>query len=538
MCATKAKTAAVVMLAVNLLAVAGTWDFRAFALTGPSPEGPQPFQASARERLTLKGHKGMVWAVAFSPDGKTLASVSGLYDKPGELILWDLATGKERTRIEEVKGIRSVAFSPDGKALATADYYDNTVKVRDPETGKARVILQQSRPNNAVAFSPDGKTLAIAILENRAELWQINSGRHLHTLQGHEDWVTHVAFSPDGAVLATGGRDQTVRLWEASTGKQRMTLRGHTGTIECVAFSPDGKTLATACWDKTIKLWEVATGKERLTLEGHKFQALHVAFSPDSRVLASTSGEADSPITDTNEKPGEIKLWDASTGKELASLTGHKRRVWSAVFSPDGKTLATSAEDETVKLWDLSTVRERGAKAPAAKEVEELWADLASADAPKAYQAVGKLASAPAQAVPLFKDCFPPEQAADPKRLKQIDQWITDLDSDDFDVREKATKELENVGAAAAPLLRKVLQGEPSPERKRRAELLLQQPQFPLRSPEAMRASRALEVLERIGTPEARQVLEALAQGTPEALLTREAKAALRRLDRKPVASH
>src|SRR5262249_29699018 len=153
----------------------------------------------------------------------------------------------------------------------------------------------------------------------------------------------------------------------------------------------DGKTLASACWDQTVKLWEVAAGKERATLKGHKLQVLYVAFTPDGRTLATTSGEADSPIADVNEKPGEIKLWDAFTGKELASLKGHTFRVWSVVFAPNGKTMATSAEDKTVKLWDFTPGQAAGAGELTAKDLDALWADLAADDAVRAYGAVAKL---------------------------------------------------------------------------------------------------------------------------------------------------
>jgi dipeptidyl aminopeptidase/acylaminoacyl peptidase len=473
----------------------------------------------------------MVWAAAFSPDGKTLATVSGLYDRPGELIFWDTATGKQRARASADKGIRSLAFSPDGKALATADYYSNTVKVRDPSNGDVRLTIETGRANNAVAFSPDSKTLAVGILDKSAVLYEVAAGKELRRFEGHTDWVPHVAFSPDGKTLATGGRDTTAKLWDVATGRELMTLKGHGGIVEFVAFSPDGRTLATASWDKTVRLWEVATGRERATLEGHKFQVLSAAFSPDGRTLTSTSGEANSPIAETNEKPGEIKVWDLATRQEVASLSGHKYRVWMARFSPDGKALATVAEDRTIKLWDL-TPRPAVTKEAGDKELEEWWEDLRGAG-PVAYRAVWALAGARG-AVPFLQKRLRPAPEPDPDAAKRLPRLLADLDNDDFAAREKATEEIAKLGPAAAPALCKALDGSPSPELRRRAEHLLDRLRGPTDDPELMRAVRAVEALEQVGTPEARRVLEAVGKGAEGARLTAEAKAALARLAGRP----
>jgi dipeptidyl aminopeptidase/acylaminoacyl peptidase len=540
----KLKTAAAALLAAHLIALAaGLLVYQALA-AGPPPDvkkedAPKPAADApkgplARERATLTGHGGMVWAVVVSPDGKSLASVSGLYNKPGELVIWDAATGKERARVQKPKGIRSVAWAPDGKTLATADYYDNTVRLRDPDTGAERLVLKVNDANNAVAFSPDSKVLAVGLLAGKAiKLYDVATGKELRTLVGHTDWVPHVAFAPDGRTLASGGRDQTARLWDPDTGKELATLQGHSGIVEMVAFSPDGRTLATASWDQTVKLWEVASGKERGTLAGHKVPVLSVAWSPDGRMLASTGGESNSPIAETNEQPGEVKLWDARALREVAGFQGHKFRVWCAAFGPDGKTLATSSDDQTVKLWDLSRGPEPVAQEPTAKELEGLWADLAGEDAARAYQAVGKLALAPKQAVPFLRGRLKAEQPADAEQQKRVAQLVADLDSNSFSTREKATEELEKLGPAAEPALKKALEGEPSVELRRRAERLLEKVRGPVASPELLRALRAVEALEYAGTSEAREALAALAKGTPEARITREAKAAAGRLGRR-----
>src|SRR5215471_15146592 len=306
------------------------------------PKGSEKMPA-AKERLALKGHSGMVWAAAFSPDGKTLASGAGLYNKPGELILWEAATGRQQAKADEPKGICALAFSPDGKTLASADYYSNKVTLRDPATLKPVQTLQTPFANNAVAFSPDGKRIAAAILnpEIQAVLWD-DGGKELRQLSGHTDWSSCAAFSLDGKLLATGSRDKTIKLWDVATGQMVASLTGHDHLIEFLAFSPDGHTLASASWDKTARLWEVPLGKERAVLKGHQQPVLSVNFSLDGRTLATTGGEVtDSPV-DVNLKPGEVKLWDVSTLESFASLTtGQDGRVWMSCFSPDGRTLAT-----------------------------------------------------------------------------------------------------------------------------------------------------------------------------------------------------
>src|SRR5262249_7281322 len=471
-------TAAVLVLALCLVPAAAFFLPRQdppapeFApLPEPEPEPSKP-PALAPVKRTFEGHEKLIWAVALSRDGKKLATVSGLYNEPGELILWDRATGKQLAKVMEEKGLRALAFSPDGKTLATCNYYANQVALRDAETGKVRTLLPTGRANNAVAFSPDGKGLAVAILNRTAQLWDVATGRKLHELEGHTDWVPHVAWSPDGKLLATGTRDKTVKLWDPTTGKERATLSGHEGTIEFIAFSPDGRTMATAGWDKTVRIWEVASGKERARLTGHQFQVLSVAFTPDGRTLASTSGEAHSPITDTSGKPGEIRLWDVATRKEIASLAGHQYRVWMALFPSDGKTLITCAEDKATKLWDYTPRQPAPLQDAAAKELEACWENLAGDDATRAGQAIWGLATSKSAAF-LTKHLKPatPEEVKDLERMQRL---VRELDSDTFEVREKASEELEKLGRGAEKVLRSALEGgKLAAEARRRAQDLL-----------------------------------------------------------------
>jgi hypothetical protein len=283
-----------------------------------------------------------------------------------------------------------------------------------------------------------------------------------------------------------------------------------------IVFSPDGKMLATNRLDKTITVWEAASGKQRCVLQGHQQPTVCVAFSPDSRLLASADWD------------NTIRLWDLESGKELRPLTGHRGKVNSLVFSVDGKMLISAAYDTTLLFWDLSGDRQALWLPPrlrSSQELEALWLSLADSDASRAYQAITALRATPAQTVPFLQHHLQPARTPD---SRQVARLMEDLDSPHFEVRQKSTAELKRLGGLAEPALRRKLLHLLSLEARQRMEQLLEQLTVP--GPEDLRALRAIEVLEQIGTPEARQVLKTLAEGALESLLTREAAASWRRL--------
>jgi WD40 repeat protein/serine/threonine protein kinase len=292
--------------------------------------------------LTFKEHTSDLYGVAFSPDGQHLASASG----DGTVKIWDPRTGHVALTLKHTGPVRGVAFSPDGQRLATSTQ-DGTVKVWNAQTGEEALSFKRHTDAvGTVAFSPDGQRLASASSDQTVKLWDARTGKELLILKGHTSYVYSVAFSPDGQRLASASADRTVKLWDARTGKERLTLKAHTNVVNSVAFSPDGQRLASASADWTIKVWDARTGQETLTLKGHTSFAQSVAFSPDGQRLASASSDE------------TVKLWDARTGQESLTLAGHSGPVTSAAFSPNGQRLASASHDLTVKVWDVRTGRE------------------------------------------------------------------------------------------------------------------------------------------------------------------------------------
>jgi WD40 repeat protein len=322
-----------------------------------------------REKAVLRGHKGAVLAVAFSPkDGNRLATGS----QDGSARLWDVESGREigrplrgdegvvttEAKIAVLRGhkglVAAVAFSSlDGGRLATASG-DGTARVWDVES--RREIRQPLRGREgavlAVAFSPDGNRLAAGSDDGTTQLWDVE-GRREKILHGHDGGrIRAVAFSPNGNRLATGTLDGSVRLWEAAEGggewRETAVLRGHEGAVLAVAFSPDGNRLATGSEDGTARLWDVESGREiSRPLRGHDDEVLAIAFSPrDGSRLATGSWD------------GTARLWDVESGREIGRpLRGHEGAVLAVAFSPDGNRLATGSQDGTARLWDAQDRR-------------------------------------------------------------------------------------------------------------------------------------------------------------------------------------
>ncbi len=517
-------------------------------------------------------------AVAFSPDGRTLAVATW-----GHVVhLHDVANGKELPRGSGLRQpARSVGLSADGRTLATPD--GPSIALWDAETGKLRRNLDgHEKMVTGVLFSADGRRLISAGADGTLRVWDgatghalsktaldlggaypgvqgaglfarreasrlapsraargttlrlldVTTGQIVREINPGSFMVHGASLLPDGVSLVVWTGDRKARVWDVRTGKTTREVEyteavktrvgpvavpfgGRQEAYFAATVSPDGRLIAFGSEKDMIAVHDLADGAELFRIEKLSRGINCLAFSPDGRTLAWGS-----------HSDPRVHLLEVGTGKERHVFTGHRGGVVSLTYSADGKSLVSSGNDTTLLVWDL-TVRDG---ALSAAEIEAGWNDLLG-DAPRAYRAVRKLAASPTSVVDFLRRRIKPTAPVDEKRIASL---IAALDSDDFAARQKAVTELENLGDLAAPACRKTLAGRPSLEAHRRLERLRKKQITEASNPSAerVRMLRALEILERAGSAEVRQLLAMLAKGAPGSWLAEEAQSALSRLKR------
>ncbi len=461
-------------------------------------------------------HEGAVNAVALSADGKFLAT--GAADK--QVHVWELATGKEIGAFPELKQpVLAVAFTPDGKTLVSggADKMLHFWQL-DPIKDTKQVGVEKGSID-AIAISADGRTLAFGGGDKIIRLWDVANHKALLNLTNHEGVITSLAFAPNGKLLVSGSRDRTVRIWEVAAGKELCQYKVHQGWVLSVAFAPDGQTVASSSRDQSILWYDVIARRQLLRVQTYDGAIPAIAFSRDGKVLASGS------------KDQKIHVWDTYTGKDIYQVAGVKGLVTALAFSKDGKTLAAAGDDGLAAAWDaegLLKVAGPHKEDLAAKDLVRLWNDLASDEEPVTYRALQTLTANPKRSVDFLSGRLIAPMALDSDKIAKL---LTDLANEDFATREKATEELLVGGELVEKALRNALRKKPlTVEAKRRIEQVLSVMEDRPKVSEAQRRQAALEVLERIGTGEAKDLVKTLAGGPAEADITKEAKTALERL--------
>jgi WD40 repeat protein len=519
------------------------------------------------KRMTVS--RAPIWSLACAADGSTLA-VGGT---DGLCRVWDVNQGKEKLVFDEhQQGIRA-AISKNGAWIATGSV-DGTIRLWKARSGQ--FIRQWTAHEKGVYFLcfGSGERLASTGADGNVRLWDVPSGKELGCLtapaKGQDSpWIIGLQFSRDGRRLlvgrtanhATGAASAEITIWDWQTAKEvhhslnsdvsaiaatldfkqvvastNRTISLHNAATGALVFSfnheqapahmlddqaiplaisPDAVSFAAACNDQIIRIWDLRSPTEHRQLVGHKEPLSCLCYSLDARLLAAA------------ERGGSIVIWELASGQQVYRLVGHPAAVNSITFTPDGRRLVTGSDDTTALIWSLDPADAVADGVPALNPtgLAEMWTDLASPIASQAYRAGWRLSHQQAS-VAFLRERLKPAGLPDPEHFRKL---IASLDDGQFAVREQATRELEELGDTVESQLKQATANSSSAEVKRRLEGLIAKAARGS-SPGILRDRRTIAVLELIGTREARDLLEMLATGAPDAGLTRDARTALTRL--------
>lgn len=452
-----------------------------------------------------------------------------LIGQGGPWIAWDVATGREVRRYATTEsGLHLDVLSPDERLVASVQRDFHTIRVIDAVTGaEVRTLRTEEKVMWAgtIAFTPDSRRLVASRLDGTILIFDVGTGEVVQKVGERSAFASPLAMSPDGRWMAAADRSlgaairNTAHIWDATTLREvaQFSPRGApTGAIE---FSPDGLLLATVSFSgsperrSTVELWHVPTARRVWAVDGNVAAEYSLAFSPDGRTLAA-GGEGN-----------VVRLLETATGGERHQIVGHVAEIRGIAFSPDGRTLAASSSDAPIYIWDFLGLPQPP-RPVTPTDLDLALENLASSDAKVAFQSICRLVAVRSVAVELLL-----KQRMTPAALvqsKDVQDLIRQLDSPRFADRQKAVSELEKLGDRAAAELRTAIKKPLTAEVRQALQRLLDL--IDAGTPETLRAIRAVEVLEHIATPAAREHLKALAAGQPGAEPTVAATAALKRL--------
>ncbi|HZV07970.1 MAG TPA: sigma-70 family RNA polymerase sigma factor [Gemmataceae bacterium] len=508
--------------------------------------------------------------VIFSPDSKLLASIAFW---SGSVMVWETASGKRLpSSADGVEHLRG--FDRDGRLVVCVDA---RYQITDWRTGRVfgDLPIRHGPYHTNVNYSPDHRLKAYHDMM-KLEDWKPEKGfpitvrdvatdKEISRLIGNSDYCQQMVFTNDSKRLVTASQDAVIRLWDIAAGKQlwaeKQPVRiGYVGAGD-PHLSADDRRLAVLCQrsDKEMELrvWDLVTKKRVAEIPVPYLFFGGIDFSQDGRFIA---GGGNDRKVDPNDK-GTVFVWDVDTGKVYQKLAGHSPGNITCRFAPDGRTLSTVDDTGVIRIWELPTGQERlritghrgrtfayfssdsaliagcsneapvliwdvygHSKASESFDPEKAWQTLGDENAARSFTAMRRLCAAPERTVKLLGEKLKPVEKVE---AKTIHKWIRELDDDDFRTREAAQKSLEKLGDRAARSLRDALRQSPSAETRTRVNRLLEA--LDILTPDQLRQQRAVEVLERIGSAEAKSILAELAQGADGARLTLEAAASLAR---------
>jgi WD40 repeat protein len=511
-------------------------------------------------------------AIVFSPDGKSLACAGPL------IRLWSSESGKDLSPpLLHEASVKCMAFHPEGQLLATGSD-DKTIRLWKIQCGEAICCLKGHRGGlRCLAFSPDGKLLASAASDRSIRLWESKSGRGVCELAILSGLPLSLSFSPSGDYLGAAEHGGLITIWDIRFRKLITRIQVHRDTNESVdfSFSFDGHAVITRGL-RELSLWNATSGKKivdlavDLNLSSSVSASLdhlilytsgvgdeivgwnlktsrtiyrcsvpesyhsHLTASPDGRLVASPDGST----------PGSISVWEGLSATKVGTFGGGTLGASTVLtFSPDGRTLASASEDTTVFIWDITGFSSGESKHVtfSTELLNSLWDDLGTSNhtvvthssdncISQSQRALWTFVSGGDQTLRFLRRKLRPVPPVEKQILTRL---VGDLDHDSFPIRNRATERLAALGEIAESALRDKLNKQPTPEYRERATALLHNLQPPISSPEALKASRSIQILEQMNTTAARRLLQILADGATDARITQEAQAALQRLSRR-----
>lgn len=464
------------------------------------------------EKVLGSGHRSTVTSLAFSPNRRQLVSAS----TDSTVRVWNLKEKTEERCMTGKNNLETCAVSPDAQDVAYGGF--------NREVGVVWIASGQRKWNRATDDTITvrsvlycGESILAAIVENKLSLLNASNGHLISSLPIGPEELRCLAYSPASGTIAMGDDSGTIFLGHKPGFDHIVSIFGHNVSVNSLSFSPDGRSLASGSDDSSIRLWDVVTHEQIGRLVGHENSVTSLAFSPDGRLLVSGGQD------------NTVRLWEVASGQLIYTYSHHHDAVTSVAFSLDGMSIASASFDATVVIRRIVFFALSRTRTCSTSDLQQYWASLSSPNAFCAYRAMEVLSQHPGWTVSWCqRHLLPAQQPAS----TLVDRLIADLDHSRFAVRRRAYARLEGFGDLALSLFTKKLT-DPSLTTEQRTSLrrLLHQDLQSLPTSHQMQQLRAVSILERIASPDARTLLRRIAQGTPHARLTQEAQRASNRLE-------